>query len=157
MTTTVEKKQKGTSDTTKKSVATKAVKKVSSYIEGIGRRKTATARVRISEASKESMVVNGKTVNVYFPTAEMQTIVADPIVRSKIPAKFSVSVLVRGGGIHAQAEAVRHGLSRSLIKYDEETKSRLKKLGFLKRDPRMKERRKFGLKKARKAPQWSKR
>lgn len=127
------------------------------YIEAVGRRKTSSARVRITEATKETVVVNDKEVKVYFPTAELQKIVAEAMEKSKVAGKFAVSVKVVGGGIHSQAEAVRHGLSRAIIKFDEETRKRLKKLGFLKRDPRMKERRKFGLKKARKAPQWSKR
>ena len=140
------------------SVAKPAAKAVAGrYIEAVGRRKTSTARVRITEAAKESVVVNDKDVKIYFPTAELQKIVAEAIEKSKVSGKFAVSVLVKGGGIHSQAEAVRHGLSRTIIKFDEETRKRLKKLGFLKRDPRMKERRKFGLKKARKAPQWSKR
>lgn len=162
MTTTLDKKTKTTSEAvetpTEKTPVVKATKKAGTrYIEAVGRRKTSTARVRITPATKESAVVNGKTVPVYFPTAEMQHIVNDPLVKSKVAVKFAVSVMVRGGGIHSQAEAFRHGLSRALVKYDEETRTRLKKLGFLKRDPRMKERRKFGLKKARKAPQWSKR
>ncbi|KKU82148.1 MAG: 30S ribosomal protein S9 [Parcubacteria group bacterium GW2011_GWA1_47_8] len=127
------------------------------YIETVGRRKTSTARVRVTESSKDGITINGKTLEVYFPTVELQSIVKDAIAKSKVATKFTVTVLVRGGGIHSQAEAVRHALARSLVKYDEETRTRLKKLGFLKRDPRMKERRKFGLKKARKAPQWSKR
>lgn len=127
------------------------------FIEAVGRRKTSTARVRITEASKGSVVVNGKDAPTYFPTIELQKIVNEAIEKSKVAGKFVVTVLVKGGGIHSQAEALRHGLSRALVKYDEETRARLKKLGFLKRDPRMKERRKFGLKKARKAPQWSKR
>lgn len=138
-----------------RSTATKAVS--GKYIEAVGRRKTSTARVRITEASKESSVVNGKEVPVYFPTLELQKIVSEAIEKSKVAGKFIVSVRVVGGGIHSQAEAVRHGLSRALVAFDIETRTRLKKLGFLKRDPRMKERRKFGLKKARKAPQWSKR
>lgn len=147
--------------TTKEDVAvakTATVKKaVTRYIEAVGRRKTSTARVRITEASKESSVINGKDVPTYFPTLELQKIVNEAIEKSKVAGKFMVSVRVVGGGIHSQAEAVRHGLSRALVAFDEETRKRLKKLGFLKRDPRMKERRKFGLKKARKAPQWSKR
>lgn len=127
------------------------------YIEAIGRRKTASARVRITEASKFAASVNGKTLNDYFQTAELQTIVADPFKQAELEQKFSVTVRVTGGGIHAQAEAVRHGIARAIVKYDEENRKKVKKLGFLKRDPRMKERRKFGLKKARKAPQWSKR
>ena len=135
-----------------------AVKKaIARYIEAVGRRKTSTARVRITEGSKESVVVNDKDVPTYFPTADMQNIVAEAIEKSKVVGKFAITVKVVGGGIHSQAEAIRHGLSRALVTFDEETRKRLKKLGFLKRDPRMKERRKFGLKKARKAPQWSKR
>ncbi|MBI5798495.1 MAG: 30S ribosomal protein S9 [Candidatus Yonathbacteria bacterium] len=127
------------------------------YIEAVGRRKTSTARVRITEGSKDSLVINDKDVKTYFPTLELQKIVAEAVEKSKVAGKFAVTVKVIGGGIHSQAEALRHGLSRALVEFDEETRKRLKKLGFLKRDPRMKERRKFGLKKARKAPQWSKR
>lgn len=125
------------------------------YIETIGRRKTATARVRISDASKASYVINDKELATYFPTEELQKIVTDPF---KLTGKaYAVSVHVKGSGIHSQAEAVRHGLARALVVEDEADKSTLKQEGFLKRDPRSKERRKFGLKKARKAPQWSKR
>lgn len=127
------------------------------YIEAIGRRKTSTARVRITEGSKEGIFINGKSLAEYFPTDELQSIVNSAIIRSKLPVKFSITVIAKGGGIHSQAESVRHGISRALVIHSEETRPRLKKLGFLKRDPRMKERRKFGLKKARKAPQWSKR
>lgn len=141
-----------------KAVFDKPIKKVASrYIEAVGRRKTSTARVRITEASKESIVVNGKDVPTYFPTAELQNIVNSALPKSKVVGKYAVSARIVGGGIHSQAEALRHGLSRAIVKSDEETRKRLKKLGYLKRDPRMKERRKFGLKKARKAPQWSKR
>lgn len=146
--------------TTKEEAAVKAhpVKKTATrYIEAVGRRKTSSARVRITESTKEGVTINDKTVAEYFPTAELQAIVHEALEKSKVPGKFSVTVKVVGGGIHSQAEALRHGLSRAIVKFDEETRKRLKKLGFLKRDPRMKERRKFGLKKARKAPQWSKR
>lgn len=125
------------------------------YIETIGRRKTATARVRITPAAKASYVINDLALEIYFPTAELQKIVTDPF---KVAEKaYAVTVLVKGSGIHSQAEAVRHGISRGLVKEDEGDKTKLKAEGFLKRDPRAKERRKFGLKKARKAPQWSKR
>ncbi len=125
------------------------------YIETIGRRKTATARVRISDATKASYVINDKELAAYFPTEELQKIVTDPF---KLTGKaYAVSVHVKGSGIHSQAEAVRHGLSRALVVEDEADKTTLKQEGFLKRDPRSKERRKFGLKKARKSPQWSKR
>ena len=121
------------------------------YIETIGRRKTATARVRITPAAKASYVINDLALETYFPTAELQKIVTDPF---KVADK---AYAVKGSGIHSQAEAVRHGISRGLVKEDESDKTKLKSEGFLKRDPRSKERRKFGLKKARKAPQWSKR
>ncbi|MCK5286080.1 MAG: 30S ribosomal protein S9 [Candidatus Pacebacteria bacterium] len=127
------------------------------YIEAIGRRKTATARVRLTEAGKSSYIVNDAKLSDYFPTEELQAIVKDAFNTVKLDAKFSVSILVKGGGIHAQAEAVRHGIARILLKIDEEFKKDLKKEGFLRRDPRMKERKKFGLKKARRAPQWNKR
>ncbi len=139
----------------KKATAVKTA--VGRYIEAVGRRKTSTARVRITEASKETVVVNDKDVPTYFPTLELQKIISEAVEKSKVAGKFAISAKVIGGGIHSQAEAIRHGLSRALVEFDEETRKRLKKLGFLKRDPRMKERRKFGLKKARKAPQWSKR
>ncbi len=125
------------------------------YVETIGRRKTATARVRISTATKASYLINDKDLATYFPTEELQKIVTDPF---RIADKaYAVSVHVKGSGIHSQAEAVRHGLARALVVEDESDKTKLKQEGFLKRDPRAKERRKFGLKKARKAPQWSKR
>lgn len=125
------------------------------YIETIGRRKTSSARVRITPASKASYTINDKELAVYFPTAELQKIVTDPIAING--THYVVTVKVVGGGIHSQAEAVRHGIARGLVKNDEADKTKLKQAGFLKRDPRSKERRKFGLKKARKSPQWSKR
>jgi len=127
------------------------------YIETVGRRKTATARVRISEAPKNSITVNDKDVNEYFQTANLQKIASEALAVSKTPGKFKITVKVNGGGINGQAEAVRLGISRALIIDDKLLRGTLKKVGFLKRDPRAKERRKFGLKKARKAPQWSKR
>ncbi len=127
------------------------------YTEAIGRRKTATARVRISEASKTSILINNKEVQDYFPTTDMQKIVSSPFETTEQKGHFAVSVHVNGGGIHGQSEAVRHGISRALVIENEEDKTALKQAGFLKRDARAKERRKFGLKKARKAPQWSKR
>lgn len=125
------------------------------YFEGIGRRKTSTARVRIFEASKTSFVVNGTEAKDYFKTNEMRHLIQGPIVESG--GKWAIEARVSGGGIHSQAEAVRHGLARALVLRDGEMRPKLKTLGYLKRDPRAKERRKFGLKKARKAPQWSKR
>ncbi len=127
------------------------------YIEAVGRRKTATARVRITPSTKSTFVVNDKEMKDYFVTEELQTIASEAFIKSEVADKFTVSVHVAGGGIHAQAEAVRHGISRTLVLRDEDIKNTLKKLGFLKRDSRQVERKKFGLKKARKAPTWSKR
>ncbi len=127
------------------------------YIEAVGRRKTAIARVRITPATKTTFTVNDKDVNEYFTTGELQMIAQEAISKGEVGEKFTVTVRVVGGGIHAQAEAVRHGLARTLVERDEEVKNTLKKLGFLKRDSRQVERKKFGLKKARKAPTWSKR
>ncbi len=130
------------------------------YIEAVGRRKTSTARVRITEATKNSFKINGLDSKEYFKTDDQRRLIQDPILKGQpegATKKWSVEVHVMGGGIHSQAEAVRHGLSRCLVDSDIELRGELKSLGFLKRDPRSKERRKFGLKKARKAPQWSKR
>jgi small subunit ribosomal protein S9 len=127
------------------------------YIETIGRRKTSTARVRMTPSTKQSFEINGKDLATYFATEELQKIITDAFTALESKGHFTITVKVSGGGIHGQAEAVRHGISRGLVKEDESQKTTLKKAGFLKRDPRMKERRKFGLKKARKAPQWSKR
>ncbi len=127
------------------------------YFEAVGRRKTAIARVRIYPGAKTSFVLNDKELAEYFPTEELQKIANDSFVEGKAAEKFKVSAKIQGGGIHSQAEALRHGIARALIKYDVELRGKVKKAGYLKRDPRSKERRKFGLKKARKAPQWSKR
>jgi len=125
------------------------------YIETVGRRKTAVARVRITPASKTTFLVNDKELEVYFPVKEMQTIVKQPF--ADISDKFKVTAKIVGGGIHSQSEAMRHGIARALVENEGTLRKTLKKAGYLKRDPRAKERRKFGLKKARKAPQWSKR
>ena len=127
------------------------------YIEAIGRRKTASTRVRLYKSSRESFIVNDKELAEYFPTANLQSIVKDPFVKADLSQKFTVSAHIQGGGVSSQAEALRHGIARALVIHDPELRSQLKKAGFLKRDPREKERKKFGLKKARKAPQWSKR
>mgnify|MGYP006314265239 FL=1 len=127
------------------------------YIEAIGRRKTSTARVRITESAKPTFIINEVDAKDYFKTEEQRRLILDPILKGKPSKKWSFEVRVSGGGAHSQAEAVRHGLSRALVMSEEELHTKIKKLGFLKRDPRAKERRKFGLKKARKSPQWSKR
>jgi len=127
------------------------------YIEGIGRRKTAVARVRITPASKNSISINEKSVADYFKTKELHKIVESALNDIEISEKFNISAKIVGGGIKSQAESFRLGLARALVKFNEELRRDLKKLGYLKRDPRVKERKKFGLKKARKSPQWSKR
>ena len=132
-------------------------KKDKTYLRAIGRRKTATAVVKIYENGSNTFTINGKKSSEYFPTEELQKIIHDPLAKTKTTEKYDIVVTTKGGGIHAQAEAVRHGVARILASMTDELKSSVKKLGFLKRDPRAKERRKFGLKKARKSPQWSKR
>jgi len=129
--------------------------KTDRYIETVGRRKTSVARVRITPATKTTFEVNDKELEVYFPTKEMHVIAKQPL--EEVSAKFTITAKIKGGGIHSQSEALRHGIARALTEYDMELRKNLKKAGYLKRDPRAKERRKFGLKKARKAPQWSKR
>ena len=127
------------------------------YIEAVGRRKTAVARARITPSPRMMVFVNNKDANLYFPTEVLRVTALEPFLKVSLPTQFSVTVHVTGGGIAGQATAVRHAISRALVDYDKTLRSPLKKEGFLKRDPRAKERRKFGLKKARKSPQWSKR
>ena len=128
------------------------------YIEAMGRRKTAVARIRITVDSKPSVSVNEKDVEVYFKTAEQRRVAIEAIARAKAMNRFRITARVSGGGLSAQAEALRHGIARALIAHDAQLRKKLKKAGFLKRDPRAKERRKFGKKgKARKSPKWSKR
>lgn len=131
-------------------------KKSDRYFEGVGRRKTAVARVRMYTKPGD-IVVNEKPYHAYFPTLDVQHIVEDALQKMKLLGRFRVSVRVKGGGPHSQAEAVRHGLARALIIFNADFRKRLKRAGFLRRDPRAKERKKFGLKRARRAPQWQKR
>jgi small subunit ribosomal protein S9 len=131
--------------------------KPNNYIEAVGRRKTAVARVRLSAGSKGLFMVNDRPLTNYFPTLTLQSLVKRPLVAQKMDGAYSVTVKVNGGGIHSQAEAVSHGIARALVVQDAALKPALKKDGLLARDARSKERRKFGLKKARKSPQWSKR
>jgi small subunit ribosomal protein S9 len=135
----------------------KVVPEKERYIEAVGRRKTAVARVRISTKGEKEIIINEKPCEIYFPTFDLQKTVLAPLERMKCEDKFRVTIKVKGGGIHAQAEAVRHGLARALVKFNPDFRKRLKKAGFLTRDPRERERKKFGLKRARRAPQWSKR
>lgn len=138
-------------------------KSTEKYIETVGRRKTAVARVRVTGTKKEGakgttvITVNGKKYSEYFPLLQLQKKIISPFEKSDLSDGFIVSAHVQGGGVAAQAEAIRHGIARALILYVPEIRKKLKKLGYLKRDPRMVERKKYGLKKARKSPQWSKR
>ncbi|MGB8816194.1 MAG: 30S ribosomal protein S9 [Minisyncoccia bacterium] len=127
------------------------------YIETVGRRKTSIARVRITPSTKSSFTVNGKTLDEFFKTEKLKMIGTEAIKKFPLTSDFTITAKIIGGGSNSQAEALRHGLARAIIIYDATMRKDLKKAGFLKRDPRSKERRKFGLKKARKAPQWSKR
>lgn len=127
------------------------------YTLAIGRRKTATARVKLTPADKTTVTVNGKPVEEYFNTKERRDIPADPFRVEEVDGTYAVEARVAGGGITAQAEAVRMGVARALTAAAENLRKPLKTAGFLKRDPRAVERKKPGLRKARKRPQWSKR
>jgi small subunit ribosomal protein S9 len=136
------------------------------YIETIGRRKTASSRTRIIPADKTKIEIlsdiDGKMVSKkfdeYFTTKALRETVLDVFKTEDGPSlTFNVTAVIKGGGISAQAEALRHGIARALAKHNPELRAYLKMQGFLKRDPRVKERKKPGLRKARRAPQWSKR
>jgi len=135
----------------------KTTTKEKEYFRAIGRRKTSTAVVKLIKATKSSYSINGKDLIEYFKTADLKKIVTSAFETASPAEKFEVIVTTKGGGIHSQAEAIRHGISRALVLYDVELRGILKKAKMLKRDPRKVERKKFGLKKARKSPQWSKR
>ncbi len=139
----------------KKSVSKKAGS--GKYFEAVGRRKTAVARVRIFPRGEKVILVNNKSFEVYFPMRKLQEVVKSPLVKMDCLDKFRITVVLKGGGFNAQAEALRHGITRALVKYKSDFRQELKKAGYLTRDPRMRERKKFGLKRARRAPQWQKR
>ncbi len=126
------------------------------YHEGIGRRKTAVARARLFAGSGK-ITVNGMTLAEYFQMPRFRVLAESPIGKLNFEKKFDVSVHVSGGGIKAQAEAVRHGIARALVLQNGDSKKQLRSFGYLTRDSRMVERKKYGLKKARRAPQWAKR
>lgn len=123
---------------------------------GTGRRKKSIARVRLVPGEGK-VTINSKDIDTYFGLDTLKVIVNQPLNLTGMKDKFDVLVNVNGGGFTGQAGAIRHGISRALVKSDENLKKDLKKAGFLTRDPRMKERKKYGLKKARRAPQFSKR
>ena len=134
----------------------KKKKKETRYIEAIGRRKEAVTRVRLSKETP-GLIINNKTLEQYFPLLSMQNKVLSPFKETKIENKFFISIKVKGGGITGQAEAIRLGISRCLAQINEKIKPLLREKGLLTRDSRVVERKKYGLKKARRAPQWQKR
>jgi len=127
------------------------------YFEAVGKRKTAVARVRLFTQGKKVFLVNEKPFTVYFPTISLQQIATASLRKMRCLDGFRVLVKVRGGGLNAQAEALRHGISRALTLFNPDFRKRLRNAGYLTRDARKRERKKFGLKRARRAPQWSKR
>ena len=133
-------------------MATKTMKQ----FHGVGRRKKSVARVYMS-AGQGNITINGVELEKYFPMDTLQTLVKSPLTLTETEGKYDVKVNVYGGGYSGQAGAIRHGLSRALLTVDADFRKILKSEGFLTRDPRMKERKKYGLEKARKAPQFSKR
>jgi small subunit ribosomal protein S9 len=134
-----------------------ATKTEEKYIESVGRRKTAIARARLTPSARTIVSVNNKEAGDYFGTPALREAALEPFLKVSLPTQFAVTIVVTGGGIAGQAIAVRHAISRALIDYDISLRGVLKKEGFLKRDPRAKERKKPGLVKARKRKQWSKR
>jgi len=147
----------------KKEIIRSKPEKKTKYYEAVGRRKTAVARVRLytsnpSESVLEgNLTINNKPYKEFFPGLELQNIIEASLKRLKALNRFRATIKVKGGGLKGQAEAIRHGLARTLVLFDSNFRKKLKKEGYLTRDPRRKERKKFGLKKARRAPQWSKR
>ena len=126
------------------------------FFYGTGRRKNSVARVRVYNGTGK-ITINDRDIEEYFGLETLKLIVRQPLSVADVDGKFDIVVRVAGGGVSGQAGAIRHGLSRALLQYDENLRPALKKAGFLTRDPRMKERKKYGLKAARRAPQFSKR
>jgi small subunit ribosomal protein S9 len=147
--------KKITKEKIKKSAPVKVA--ANKYLEATGRRKTASARIRLFSQGEKTFSVNGKPLESYFLNPELQEIVKAPLFIMDILGRFGLTAKVKGGGSHSQAEAIRHGIARAIVEANPEFRTKLKKAGYLIRDPRMKERKKFGLKRARRAPQWSKR
>ena len=127
------------------------------YFYGTGRRKSSIARVRVYENGTGSIIINGRDINDYFGLETLKLVVRQPLVTTELVDKVDVVVSVCGGGVSGQAGAIRHGIARALLTVNPEYRASLKAAGFLTRDPRMKERKKYGLKAARRAPQFSKR
>jgi small subunit ribosomal protein S9 len=136
-------------------MATKSTSK--GYFQGVGRRKTSVAQVRIYPGGKGKITVNDDKDLSYFPTSRLRDLVMAPLVLMSMEKTTDMTIKVNGGGLIGQAEAVRHGISRAIVAMLPDTRKQLKVAGYLRRDPREKERKKPGLRKARKSPQWSKR
>ena len=143
--------------TTKKKTKEIKEKKKPKYFEAVGRRKTSSARVRLFPKEKKGILVNEKPYKDYFPVFSFQKIIEAPLEKIGATAKYGILIKVKGGGLSGQAEACQHAISRALVALNADFRKHLKKAGFLTRDSRMRERKKFGLKRARRAPQWSKR
>lgn len=127
------------------------------YFYGTGRRKCSVSRVRIYPNGTGAITINGRDIDNYFGLDTLKLLVRQPLELTETAGTFDIICTVEGGGVTGQAGAIRHGISRALLQYNEELRPALKKAGFLTRDPRMTERKKYGLKKARRAPQFSKR
>ena len=127
------------------------------YFYGTGRRKSSVARVRVYENGTGSIIINGRDIDDYFGLETLKLIVRQPLEATKTTEKFDIVCRVGGGGVTGQAGAIRHGIARALVTLNPEYRASLKAAGFMTRDPRMKERKKYGLKAARRAPQFSKR
>lgn len=151
------KKEKRIKKSPKIKIEKKPEPKKEKYLEALGRRKTSIARVRLFTRGEKVFLVNEKPYDVYFPNLELQQIILTAFQKMNCFDKFRILVKVKGGGYHSQAEAIRQGTARALVLFNPDFRKRLKKAGFLTRDPRMRERKKFGLKRARRAPQWQKR
>ena len=127
------------------------------YLYGTGRRKSSVARVRLYEGGTGKITINGRDIDDYFGLDTLKLITRQPLVLTETVEKVDIIATVTGGGVTGQAGALRHGISRALLQVNPEFRPALKKAGYLTRDPRMKERKKYGLKAARRAPQFSKR
>ena len=127
------------------------------YLYGTGRRKSSVARVHLFPGGTGAVTVNGRDIDDYFGLETLKYTVRQPLVTTQLVGKVDINATVKGGGVTGQAGAIRHGIARALLLVDENYRPVLKEAGFLTRDPRMKERKKYGLKGARRAPQFSKR
>ena len=127
------------------------------YMYGTGRRKSSVARVRLFQGGTGAITINGRDIDDYFGLDTLKLIVRQPLNTTSTLGKVDIEATVAGGGVTGQAGAIRHGIARALLQVDESFRPALKAAGFLTRDPRMKERKKYGLKAARRAPQFSKR